>query len=104
MVTTLGIPLIFLRNPWKNANPSDEKWPTRCSASAPEQHCLTREQLLEGRSTMARKKRYDYMGVSINGDTPIAGWFIMEKPMKIDHMEVPTFQETSIYTIYYSKL
>jgi len=53
---------------------------------------------------MARNKRYDYMGGSINGDTPIAGWFIMEKPMKIDHMEVPPFQETSIYTMYYSKL
>ena len=36
------------------------------------------------------------MGVSINGDTPIAGWFTMENAMNMDGLGVPLFQETSI--------
>ena len=36
------------------------------------------------------------MRVSINGGTPIAGWFIMEKPIKMDDLGIPPFQETSI--------
>jgi hypothetical protein len=35
------------------------------------------------------------MGVSINGDTPIAGWFIFQNPINMDGLEVPPFQETS---------
>jgi len=31
-----------------------------------------------------RKPTVHYMKVSINGDTPIAGWFIMENPIEMD--------------------
>ena len=36
-------------------------------------------------------------GVSINGGTPIAGWFIRKNPIKMDDLMVPLFQETLIY-------
>jgi hypothetical protein len=36
------------------------------------------------------------MRVSRNVGTPIAGWFIMETPFKMDDLGVPLFQETSI--------
>ena len=29
--------------------------------------------------------------------TPLAGWFVMENPIKMDDLEVPLFQETSIF-------
>ena len=32
-----------------------------------------------------------HMVVSINGDTPIAGWFIMENPIKVDDLGVLPF-------------
>ena len=34
---------------------------------------------------------YKYMEVSINGDPPIAGWCVMENPIKIDDLGVPPF-------------
>ena len=37
------------------------------------------------------------LGVSINGGTPIAGWFIRGQPIKMDDLGVPLFQETFIY-------
>ena len=37
-----------------------------------------------------------YMGVSINGGTPIAGWFIMENPINKYDLGGAPFQETSI--------
>ena len=41
------------------------------------------------------------MGVSKNMDTQ-NGWFIMEKPIKMDDLGVPPFKETSVctYTTY----
>ena len=42
-----------------------------------------------------------HLGVSINGGTPIAGWFIMESFIKIDHLGVPPFLETPIYYFFY---
>ena len=41
------------------------------------------------------------MGGSINGGTPIARWFSMETPVKMDDLEVPPFQETPIYVYSY---
>ena len=37
-----------------------------------------------------------YLEVSINGGTPIAGWFIRENPYKMDDLGVPPFTETLI--------
>ena len=33
----------------------------------------------------------------MNGDTPIAGWFIREHPIKIDDLGVPPFMETFMW-------
>ena len=57
----------------------------------------------DGASSEAQKKScwflsfMVYMRVSINGGTPIAGWFIMENPIKMDDLRAPLFQETTIW-------
>ena len=38
--------------------------------------------------------------VLINGEFPIAGWFIMESPIKMNDLEVPPFEETPILEIW----
>ena len=49
-------------------------------------------------SSQQSVRRSPFFLVSINGCTPIAGWFIVEKPsFFMNDLGVPLFQETSIY-------
>ena len=41
-----------------------------------------------------------YMKVSINGGTPIAGWFTVENLIKMDDLGIPLFQEPPYIYIY----
>ena len=46
---------------------------------------------------------YMYVYIYIYGGfhkcAPIAGWSIVENPMKMDDLQVPLFQETSMYKV-----
>jgi len=45
-----------------------------------------------------------YMKVSINGGTPIAGWFTVENLIKMDDLGIPLFQEPPYIYIYTSEI
>ena len=42
----------------------------------------------------------DDMGVSMNGGSPIAGWFIRNNPSRMDDLGVPLVQEISICSLF----
>ena len=47
---------------------------------------------------------YIYMGVSSNGGTPIAGWFVVENPIKVDYLGIagyPYFRKHHKYIYIY---
>jgi len=44
-----------------------------------------------GSSGVFQVEIFKFMGVSINGGTPIAGWFIMENPIKMGDLVAPLF-------------
>ena len=50
---------------------------------------ITRE--VAGSSGVFRVEIFKFMGLSINGGTPIAGWFIMEHPINMGDLVAPLF-------------
>ena len=48
-----------------------------------------------------RPQIWGFHGVSINGGTPIAGWFIKENPAKMDDLGVPPIRLFSPNIIIY---
>jgi len=46
------------------------------------------------RGSISRWEILEVIGFSIDGATPIAGWFIVENPIEMDDLGVSQFQET----------
>ena len=79
----------------KNTASSPAALRSQGSAQAQDKSSTRRDQ---GKDSAKRRKNMKWdMGVSINGGVSLNGWFISWKiRFKMDDLEVPSFQETSI--------